>query len=827
MSFEWRTVDEGEAVWQSYDRPQGADRRHGRPWLLLLALLMLAAAAGYVLWDGARQRAAAAVAQVESNARSSYELGRRAAERRDGELLLSVLSGRDPLWTDTQAALLDEGLLFEGAMRPFGLQPLPGGAESITATVSPNLQEVVLYAERAFQAETQEEVPRLRQPLIFRRGAQRWLLSPPDRAFWGEWQRQEGRFLTLIYSERDEALALRLLADLDETLAGVCGRLPEINCPPGFALNVRLQSDPDSLVSLGGRTQALSDGRWLNLPAPSLIGQPTNEAGYQVLLHGYARATATAAITAITDYDCCEHILFMRAAVDWQLNELGIQPWPLTLERYVMVADSLDRSMQLRQLWYRSRLDGTPEVAHWQAHTLIELLLAADGGASSAAALQQGIVQAGDVLQWLRLTTDYRDLGALYDAWRPLLFERIHALQEAPPPPTEDLLLVCRTDDVFEVQRYDLAAGEWSPVQLSSDNFYMLIPLPGDERAVLSGWHRSAAEPTVLWRTGETIPLRHPDPGRYFIPAVPMAAARVMDPRGQYLAAWVAEPGNFTSELVLLDLDSCRGNDCEWLPVPSVPLWSPDGARLLAARNDNVWLARRGERPRLIAQGHSPFWLDAMAYGYLSGGDLVLARVNGNQPDLTLDLDLLLAEAGIAGRPAVDHVLADPAGSGTLALFGNGSGRAENVVLLLQRPGERAAWMERPPQPPDLTVLHRTRDTIFGPLLSSFSPDGRWLIVQVAGEGWTRGDFLIYDLLRQQLVASPRKSRLTFSGYFPAQNYDWTAGGGWLARWADGHIDLIAPEHGPYRRFVTLPPSLAASRNCPSLTWVVGTDEDG
>ena len=820
MSFEWRTVDEGEAVWQEGVRRQEERPGKGGPWWLLLATLALFAVAGYFLWEGVEQREAAAVAQVKADALSSYEVGRRAAQRQDGELFLSILSGRDPRWTDAQMAFLDEGLLFEKALRPFGLRPLPDAAESITVSVSADLQEVVLHVARSFQADGQEGAIRLRQPLVFRPGAQRWLLSPPDRAFWGEWRRREGRYLTLIYPERDEAVALHLLSDLDQSLAGVCGRLPELSCPQAFNLKVRLQTDPESLLALSDGALALSGERWLNLPAPSLAGRPASEAGYRALRQGYARATATAAIAALTDYDCCEHVLFMRAAVDWHLSELGIQPWPLTLERYVMVADFLGRSTQLRQLWYRSHADGAAGAERWQAHTLVELLLTGDGGTSSAAALQRGVVQAGDVTQWLRMTTDYQDLSELYDAWRPLLFERIHALQEAPPPPSEGLLFVCRTGDVFEVQRYDPAGDTWSPVSLGGDNFYMLIPLPDDERAVLSGWQGNGGEPTVLWRAGETISLRHPDPGRYFIPAVPMAAARVMDPRGQYLAAWVAEPGNFTAEMVLLDLESCRDGDCSWLPVPSVPRWSPDGRRLLAARNGDVWLGRRGETPQIIAAGRSPFWLDATAYGYLSDGDLVLARVDVDQPGLVLDLDILLSAADISGSPRVDHVLADPSGSGTLALFGDGFADGENVVLLLQRPGGPAAWLERPPQPDDLTVLYRTPDTVFGPFLSSFSPDGRWLTVQVAGENWTRGEFLIYDLLRRQVVARPRKSRLTFSGYFPAQNYDWTANGRWLARWADGHIDLIAPEHGPYRRFVTLPPSLAGSRNCPSLAWI-------
>lgn len=823
VSFEWRTVDEGEAVWQEDARlPEGS--RHRRPYVLLLVGLALAVAVGFVLWQQGRQRVAAAMAQVEADVRSSYALGRRSAENGDRELFLSVLSGRDPRWTDAQTAMLEEGLLFEKAAGLFGLQPIPGELEIITATVAPDLQEVVLVSERRFKAGGQGETPRLRRHLFFRKGAHRWLLSPPERAIWGAWQRQEGRHLTMIYPAREEALALRLLADLDETLAGVCNGLRELSCPPAFKLNIRFQTEPESVLGLNDGALTLAGDRWLNLPTPSLIGQPANEPAYRALRRGYAAAVATAAIAALAEYDCCEHRLFMQAVIDWQLSELGIQPWPLTLERYILVTDFLDRSTQLRQLWYRSRLAGTSEAERWQAHTLVELLLSEDDGASSAVALEEGLVQAGDVVDWLRLTTDYADLSVLYDAWRPLLFARIHALQKEHPLPSEDLLLACRTKDTFEIHRYKPSAEEWSPVPLEDGDYYILVPLPGDESVVLSGWQGAGPnEPTVLWEAGRRIPLRHPGPDRYFIPAVPLAAARIIDPRGQYLASWVAEPGNLTSELVLLDLDSCRNGDCRWMPAPAIPRWSPDGARLLAARNDTIWLAARGAVPHVIAQGHSPFWLNTTTFGYLSDGQLILSRVGGRQ-EVAVDLDTLLSEVTAGDSPTINHVMAELEGGNGLILFGDSVRSGESVLFLLQRPEGGADWFDQPPERSDVTVLLRTPDTVFGPLLSSFSPDGRWLTVQEAGEGWTRGEFLVYDLLRRRLVASPRKSRLTFSGYFPAQNYDWTADGRWLARWADGYIDLIAPEEGPYRRFVTLPPSLADSRNCPSLAWISGME---
>ena len=68
-------------------------------------------------------------------------------------------------------------------------------------------------------------------------GRQRWLYAPSTTDFRGDWVTADGRFLTLIYPPRDQAIAQQLLADFDHYLASYCG-WPDNPCPADHKLLV-------------------------------------------------------------------------------------------------------------------------------------------------------------------------------------------------------------------------------------------------------------------------------------------------------------------------------------------------------------------------------------------------------------------------------------------------------------------------------------------------------------------------------------------------------------------------------------------------------------
>jgi hypothetical protein len=82
-------------------------------------------------------------------------------------------------------------------------------------------------------------------------------------------------------------------------LATLCAEVGA-DCPPGFTLQLRLYRAPDSLLSLYSPFRLSTvylDGQQttlLSLPAPTLVGLPVDEAGYQVLYRGYAAQMALA-----------------------------------------------------------------------------------------------------------------------------------------------------------------------------------------------------------------------------------------------------------------------------------------------------------------------------------------------------------------------------------------------------------------------------------------------------------------------------------------------------------------------------------------------------
>ena len=88
---------------------------------------------------------------------------------------------------------------------------------------------------------------------------------------------QAGEQLTLVYPKRDAAVAARLGVDLDALLDQMCAELEDLNCGSGLRVHLRLDTEPDSLLESNEIETILTSGLRLNLPAPTLIGTPTDE----------------------------------------------------------------------------------------------------------------------------------------------------------------------------------------------------------------------------------------------------------------------------------------------------------------------------------------------------------------------------------------------------------------------------------------------------------------------------------------------------------------------------------------------------------------------
>lgn len=312
-NFHWTTDedDNWEEIAPPTPDPPGPRRIRWSRWLMLFLILVVG---GLFFWQ-ARQQVTAVTTDVEADILSSQALLEQAKEQADIELFTTVLSGRDSAWTAAQQTLFQLDLLWN--RQPLGLNLLPTEPAIISMTVAPDLQSAEMLVERQYAiSETDDQLAdgraastdsplfkidevTLLHPLTFRKGEARWLLSPPPDEYWGRWQQAEGHFITLIYPERDAAIALRLLSEMDDQVKTLCRFEPAAHCPGGWRLLVRLDTDPASLTAVADPQQLLMPDPVFDLPTPSLVGLPVDENGYKVLAQVYAGKVVNRAIVDV------------------------------------------------------------------------------------------------------------------------------------------------------------------------------------------------------------------------------------------------------------------------------------------------------------------------------------------------------------------------------------------------------------------------------------------------------------------------------------------------------------------------------------------------
>lgn len=780
MHFDWHTEDD----WAPQLSPQeGARQTRGRKWAWALLALLLLTLASYGLWREAQGGVAAAEKRAEDNVRAVHDLAERASAQGDGELLGALLSGRDPTWTAAQRRRLRRGFLLSHSAEPFSMRP-EGNPSVVDVLLDAELSEAFLTAERTYvvtRTSGATERINLRHTYIYRRGEQRWLLSPPPEDFWGETATARGAWLTASYPERDGDIAVRLVQDIDDKVGEMCATLPGLDCPAGFAINLHLSDQPASFLVL---KETPSPETELTLPTPSLVGLPVDENAYQALLRGYAARVAAAGITSLVGYNCCERVLFFQAALDWQLYRLGLGPRPLTLPRYLAAIDSLAGPAWFQMLWYRETLAERPPAERALARGAVERLLSDGPATVSAASLQRTLLSASLPNDWLQTISHYQSLSGFYQALQIHLMDKANELQSFPAPSDQELLLSCYADGSPHLYRYHPDSGQ-------------LAQEPAEAEANLT--------------------LRDPERQHVFRPDVFSQVYSTLDAHGRFIAMQLMAYGPQMAFVPTTTGERC-GEQCqEWQRSGAHPAWSPDGKELLWQQDGYVWRSGGGD-VRPVGAGSFPFWLDNGSYGYFSEEQVVLVRATDDVPQPLLKVEQLLEIAGSSeeagGRGRLTAIQADPSGSGALVFFVT-LGPGQNYLLLLRRAEGGPSWFEQEPRPSDFSVLFKTQASIDSPPGSSFSPGGQWFVATTGFSGDGPPGRTILDLRGQG------ETRLvTFApGRFHV-NYDWSDDDVWLAWPRQNYVELVAPGSGAARYFVSAPADQSQWRWCESVAWV-------
>ena len=846
MNFDWQTEQEQEDVWETEHEAKITDRSpRRRRWLALLAVAALLLVTGLLVRREAKQRVEDATALVEEEVISSHTLGLQAARSGDDELFVTLLSGREPAWTEAQKALLEAGLLYDQAARPFGLEAA-GEPQVGDVSFSPDLRAAELQMTQRYAADTGvgEDSVILQRTLVYREGQQRWLLAPPEAEFWGSWDSVTQGALTVDYPVRDQEVALRLATDLTRMLDEMCETLEELACTAGWWMRLRLEKDPESLLALGEAEAAVPTGPDVRLPSPSLVGLPVDDVAYDALFRGYARHLAAAAIGDLVGWECCgEGTLFYQALLQEQLAQLALRPAPAPLGDYIYLVDEgVTREglfTAVRRYWNESTAAPPGEEISLVVYAFLAFL---DGEemALAAAEMQRALDDARSLIEWVEPAG--RDgrfeerLGSAFQAFARQRIEEAGEQVERPPglsAPQEELLLACGGESGgYDLYRYDLAAGNWSlEVDLNAGYIQMVGGDPKGTVAVLA--YDEGADgiliQNLIWRPrggtrGKAIRVAGPNIADVDQVWLPLAYG----PGGElavFLYTLPVEESEPSAGLV--DVDTCRPGGCDVEPLPGLPLWSPSGAHLLALDifQEEITLYSRPAGARSwqeVGRAWAPIWLDNETYAYVpyAGevrlGSLYAAPVVGGEPQQLVPAEDLTAAlpAGLAGRrPAVSWALPHPQDENQLLVAARNQARGGQLLFTIERAAGETSWLDASLTVTFVEHFEETENTdwIGGwfDVQGVVSPDGRWLLLPLeepasSDGGIFDGGTLIYDLQNREPALQSHAG--TTSSGFLGPTHSWSPNGAWLARPVAGMVDVIAPafrvDGRPYRQLI-------------------------
>lgn len=861
MSFDWQTEEDGEwedQTWQ--DKPETAVSPQP-PWRTILFIVILFSVAGLVIYQQVDKRLAAATVAIESDIFAAHNLLSRAAANLDPDLGKAVFSGRDKGWSRTQSDLIATGLFYEHA--GLGLTLTDDDAafaplfreddRFIDLVLSPDLNGAELSYTRDFLAFTEDGVQpvTLQETAVYRRGETRWLLSPPLEPFWGEWQTAELENFTYSYPLRDEEILAQLTNDLQTLLEETCIALPELNCSPDTTLQIRFEKDPASLLETADPANLYKANLRLDLPTPTLVGLPIDDAGYQALLNAYAAKLISVLIANTVAYDCCEHAPMFQAIMTYQLSELGLAEWPVTQATQQRLANNGVHVEMLFRFWNSTDFSLIHHEYSYQLFGFVDYLLKQQIAGNTPFWLLAQMDSSNAFQSWLANMSDdsVNSADSISRGWWFYALTQSEVLTSANQPislPAQDLQVGCQ-DDMFsdagvpqtKLLRYEVANENWVE-ERAIEGLAFFNPLPQDDGVILQLIEVSEEQywQTLLWRNSTSIEVMN-------LGNVYSISLGQMDPNGRFLLSYFGDiEDESLPEPLLIDMESCLDGNCRSTLLGQTPFWSPDGQKLLLTdlhlfesgqytvdgrivafnleslnQDSTLWLGDAQSSPDdrvSVGVGVSPFWINNEIFGFIRTAanvslpvlqELVAASVYNFEPEVVLTTAVLTeAMPEQTGNPLfMRYAIAHPTNEDLLLVMA--STQADDSYLFQVNRRTQAVELLFP------------LDLSGGEHSLGFSPDGRFLVAtsiiqQVTnspGSTLSFGAMHLYDLASGELKTFLTNTDL----FFPAFTFDWSLDGNWLAFTRGNNvISLLAPAYD-YQQTI-----FHEEGNCTSLAWV-------
>jgi hypothetical protein len=813
MNFDWQT-DEDEKEWEPEQTLVVASRRSGRRWVLVFLVGVAVLLAAVALYRRFNQQVETVTRAAEQDVLDSYQLLRQAAEQQDRELFFLVLSGLDPAWTNNQQDLLESNLLFDRS--PLGLTAVPDGSEVISVSVSPELASAELVYEQHYlvdAGDTLSQTVSLRQTAVFRHGGGRWLYAPPEADFWGNPVAMEREQVSLLAPGLDEEIAGRLADDLAEAIAEVCTLVTasQMDCPH---LTIYFDTNPTSVLATLEPAWLLQSGHVMTLPTPSLVGLPTDEAGYQALRQGYTLPAVARLFNEATGWQCCERVYFYQAMLDWQLAELGLRSWPLSPADYEVIMDRPWNYTELLEFWSAAEANDLTGEAKLRLYALVEFVLRRSP--LPPLAEQQRLAGGPLFHQWTATAFGpFQGEIILAGEWKLFTYERsLSAQRQSPIPlPDEEITLICAShpdqlnrDGLFDLYQYNLAADSYvRTLLLRRMGFF--VELSGSPYLVIgTEEERDGGLWSQIWlyQGGQKLIYQQPiddEPNWFFNPGSSTRDHLVMSYFGE----------DRSPHYALTDLNRCDLEGCSLQELLGRPVWSPDGTRLLVTAMDNVapyptiWFGD-GQANNLFllsGGGDLPFWLDNETFGYIeldleanvSGAGvifqpIVIRGLEQQVPQLIASNESLRELVPVYLRPDglfIQGIFPIPDGSGRLLIRGlDWSSRLE------EQPAGTFFFLVDPQTGDHIWLFGR--EMLFTGTVY-FSPDGRWLAMYGSEPVNSERRVFLYNLDQNRLLSWHTELLGSFG---------WSADGQWFWQVQNDLLYLIAPDYD-YRVVRPLP----------------------
>lgn len=674
-NFEWKT--EEDDLWEESTPHNQPDPPRKRPWPIILIIIGLLLLAGFLLRQRVNQQLDASVQQVEDDILSTHNLLWRTAQNRDELLFKSLISGSDPAWAAVQTQLVKDGHFAQVPLLPWqATVPDIATSENVSITVAPTLTSAEITLNRVYTRTNPsgaKETLQFLQTAVYRRGRERWLLAPPRQMFWGEWDTERGEFVSIAYPERDADLAQSLTADLDQLVGSICSEMADLACPADLRLTIRFDDDVDRLLDGQTTSEKLNASLNMQLPAPSLIGVPRDDTSYDALFRLYGERVATAVITHLAGYDCCEGARLYQGLLDHQLAQLGLKPWPMTQAEYDLLFSESPNGSYLNLL---ANFIAQTDTEKRKLYAFVDYLESVVQPTYSLADLQKRFDDQLDLPALMaELANDSSSSPVSEAGFLQYIYDQTSSGQSKVPPaalPQSKIHLVCdqlnhgqtiiheldlETEEWRELYRVEYEDGAWAHTSKNSAR-------PNSFLTVLNSIPNGTAV-YFLAEAGKVYPFDFDggNPDAFYIGS---------DPDGRYLMMGQWQGEEEPLQFGLLDAETCKRGYCDWQPLAGYATWSPNGRNTLL-HHGPVWTNneegfatdgwpliyvgdKNGRFEQAVAEGIHPFWLDDDTIAFLQPDEVgtlqvVTAVISENRSQTVLTTDELLAQIPAEKRP--------------------------------------------------------------------------------------------------------------------------------------------------------------------------------